>query len=110
MFRGTPVISAGFQAKTSKFCPSKLIGPWRRSEIIAHSIGIILLLRNVTVPPSTGNFNIHVSWMLVRRNHLASYSKPEPDENSVRNKDHRRMLFRPLTFVQTKCPPILSPQ
>ncbi|GJW11371.1 retrovirus-related pol polyprotein from transposon TNT 1-94 [Tanacetum coccineum] len=27
-------------------------------EIIAHSIGMILLLRNVTVPPSTGNFNI----------------------------------------------------
>ncbi|GJU76350.1 hypothetical protein Tco_1273420 [Tanacetum coccineum] len=27
-------------------------------EIIAHSIGMILLLCNVTVPPSTGNFNI----------------------------------------------------
>ncbi|GJV36393.1 hypothetical protein Tco_1408870 [Tanacetum coccineum] len=46
--RGTPVLSAGFQAKTSKFCP----------KIIAHSIGMILLLRNVTVPPSTGNINI----------------------------------------------------
>ncbi|GKF53670.1 hypothetical protein Tco_0160580 [Tanacetum coccineum] len=67
MFRGTPVISAGFQAKTSKFCPSKVhsslrpfsvrgrvLGP----EIIAHSIGMILLLRSVTVPPLTGNFNI----------------------------------------------------
>ncbi|GJY27637.1 hypothetical protein Tco_0403404 [Tanacetum coccineum] len=28
------------------------------SEIIAHSIGMTLLLRNVTVPPLTGNFNI----------------------------------------------------
>ncbi|GKB95782.1 hypothetical protein Tco_0981919, partial [Tanacetum coccineum] len=27
-------------------------------EIIAHSIGMTLLLRNVTVPPLTGNFNI----------------------------------------------------
>ncbi|GJS65674.1 hypothetical protein Tco_0680238 [Tanacetum coccineum] len=27
-------------------------------EIITHSIGMTLLLRNVTVPPSTGNFNI----------------------------------------------------
>ncbi|GKE43347.1 hypothetical protein Tco_1470631, partial [Tanacetum coccineum] len=32
----------------------RVLGP----EIIAHSIGMILLLRNVTVPPSTGNFNI----------------------------------------------------
>ncbi|GKG18526.1 hypothetical protein Tco_0372824, partial [Tanacetum coccineum] len=27
-------------------------------EIIAHSVGMTLLLRNVTVPPLTGNFNI----------------------------------------------------
>ncbi|GKA67847.1 hypothetical protein Tco_0767764 [Tanacetum coccineum] len=32
----------------------RVLGP----EIIAHSIRIILLLRNVTDPPSTGNFNI----------------------------------------------------
>ncbi|GJR01438.1 hypothetical protein Tco_0524422 [Tanacetum coccineum] len=32
----------------------RVLGP----EIIAHSIGMILLLRNVTIPPSTGNFNI----------------------------------------------------
>ncbi|GJY18450.1 hypothetical protein Tco_0389941 [Tanacetum coccineum] len=32
----------------------RVLGP----EIIAHSIGMILLLRNVTVPHSTGNFNI----------------------------------------------------
>ncbi|GJV78581.1 reverse transcriptase domain-containing protein [Tanacetum coccineum] len=31
-----------------------VLGP----ETIAHSSGIILLLRNVTIPPSTGNFNI----------------------------------------------------
>ncbi|GKG47637.1 hypothetical protein Tco_0507122, partial [Tanacetum coccineum] len=31
-----------------------LLGP----EIIAHSIGMTLLLCNVTVPPSTGNFSI----------------------------------------------------
>ncbi|GKE59264.1 hypothetical protein Tco_1498449 [Tanacetum coccineum] len=31
-----------------------MLGP----EIIAHSIGMTLLLCNVTVPPSTGNFNI----------------------------------------------------
>ncbi|GKG09833.1 hypothetical protein Tco_0338579 [Tanacetum coccineum] len=31
-----------------------VLGP----EIIAHFIGMILLLRNVTVPPSTGNFSI----------------------------------------------------
>ncbi|GJV73972.1 hypothetical protein Tco_1493967 [Tanacetum coccineum] len=31
-----------------------VLGP----EIIAHSIGMTLLLHNVTVPPSTGNFNI----------------------------------------------------
>ncbi|GJX04790.1 hypothetical protein Tco_0190706 [Tanacetum coccineum] len=77
IFRGTPVISADFQAKISKFCLSKehsslrpfslnvdlmatvlfqgwMLGP----EIIAHSIGMNLLLCNVTVPPSTGNFNI----------------------------------------------------
>ncbi|GJT02622.1 hypothetical protein Tco_0823791 [Tanacetum coccineum] len=27
-------------------------------EIIAHSIGVTLLFRNIIVPPSTGNFNI----------------------------------------------------
>ncbi|GJR58352.1 hypothetical protein Tco_1500514 [Tanacetum coccineum] len=32
----------------------RVLGP----KIIAHSIGMILLLRNVTVPPSTGNFSI----------------------------------------------------
>ncbi|GJW54594.1 hypothetical protein Tco_0098679 [Tanacetum coccineum] len=96
MFRGTPVISAGFQAKISKFCFSKAhssfrpfsvnvdpmatvcsgysgwiaififssstffaVGGWMLGpEIIAHSKGITLLLFNVTVPPSTGNFNI----------------------------------------------------
>ncbi|GJR15830.1 hypothetical protein Tco_0798482 [Tanacetum coccineum] len=96
MFRGTPVISAGFQAKISKFCLSKEHSPLRPfsvnvdpmatvcsgysgwiaififssstwftagfwmlgSEIIAHSIGMTLLLCSVTVPPSTGNFNI----------------------------------------------------
>ncbi|GKE97722.1 hypothetical protein Tco_0021073, partial [Tanacetum coccineum] len=31
-----------------------VLGP----EIIAHSSGMILLLRSVTVPPVTGNFNI----------------------------------------------------
>ncbi|GJY46311.1 hypothetical protein Tco_0435374 [Tanacetum coccineum] len=31
-----------------------MLGP----EIIAHSVGMTLLLYNVTVPPSTGNFNI----------------------------------------------------
>ncbi|GJS82403.1 putative reverse transcriptase domain-containing protein [Tanacetum coccineum] len=96
MFRGTPIISAGFQAKISKFCLSKtysslrsffvnvdpmaivcsgysgwiairifssntwlavgdcMLGP----KIIAHSIGMTQLLCSVTVPPSTGNFNI----------------------------------------------------
>ncbi|GJU25485.1 hypothetical protein Tco_1164106 [Tanacetum coccineum] len=63
MLRGTPVISAGFQAKTSKFCPSRV-----HSSLCPFSVrvdpmaivysGMILLLRNVTVPPSTGNFSI----------------------------------------------------
>ncbi|GKF20933.1 hypothetical protein Tco_0069571 [Tanacetum coccineum] len=61
MFRGTPVISAGFQAKNIQVlfdtwftARGWMLGP----EIIAHSIGMTLLLCNVTVPPSTGNFNI----------------------------------------------------
>ncbi|GKA13879.1 hypothetical protein Tco_0693525 [Tanacetum coccineum] len=72
MCRGTPVISVGFQAKTSRFCLSKAhssLRPFsvrvylmllfaRGPEIIAHSIGIALLLRIVTVPPFIGNFNI----------------------------------------------------
>ncbi|GKC07340.1 hypothetical protein Tco_0998950 [Tanacetum coccineum] len=76
MFRGTPVISAGFQAKISKFRLSKEhsslrpfsvnVDPMAKfcsgddsgPEIIAHSIGMTLLLCSVTVPPSTGNFNI----------------------------------------------------
>ncbi|GJY59531.1 hypothetical protein Tco_0459423 [Tanacetum coccineum] len=96
MLRGTPVISAGFQAKISKFCLSKehsslrpfsvnvdpmaticsrysgwiaififssstwlTAGGWMLDlEIIAHSIGMTLLLCSVTVSPSTGNFNI----------------------------------------------------
>ncbi|GKA36578.1 hypothetical protein Tco_0723143 [Tanacetum coccineum] len=96
MLRGTPVISAGFQAKISKFCLSKdhnslrpfsvnvdhmatvcsgysgwiaisifssntwlTAGGWMLGpEIIAHSIGMILLLCSVIVPSSTGNFNI----------------------------------------------------
>ncbi|GKB72026.1 hypothetical protein Tco_0933438 [Tanacetum coccineum] len=96
MLRGTPVISAGFQAKISKFCLSKehsslrpfsvnvdpmetvcsgysgwiaififssstwlTAGGWMLgSEIIAHFIGMTLLLCSVIVPLSTGNFNI----------------------------------------------------
>ncbi|GJZ02698.1 hypothetical protein Tco_0520659 [Tanacetum coccineum] len=34
----------------------RVLGP----EIIAHSIGMIMLLRNVTVSPSTGNFSIPI--------------------------------------------------
>ncbi|GJU44649.1 hypothetical protein Tco_1201915 [Tanacetum coccineum] len=72
MFRGMPVISAGFQAKISKFCLSKEHSSLRPFSVNVDpmatvcsgsgdhstSIGITLLLFNVTVPPSTGNFNI----------------------------------------------------
>ncbi|GJS40412.1 hypothetical protein Tco_0565455 [Tanacetum coccineum] len=34
-------------------------------EIIAHSIGMTLLLRIVTVPPFIGNFNIPCAWMFI---------------------------------------------
>ncbi|GJX42385.1 hypothetical protein Tco_0257375 [Tanacetum coccineum] len=51
MFRGTPVISAGFQAKISKFCLSKEHSPLRPFSVNVDPMG-------VTVPPSTGNFNI----------------------------------------------------
>ncbi|GJT14010.1 hypothetical protein Tco_0861052 [Tanacetum coccineum] len=70
MFLGAR-IQSGFQAKISKilrmdcylsiFFPSTCfaVGGWMLGpEIIAHSKGITLLLFNVTVPPSTGNFNI----------------------------------------------------
>ncbi|GJU32767.1 hypothetical protein Tco_1176356 [Tanacetum coccineum] len=72
MCRETPVMSAGFQEKTSKFCLSKAHSSLRSfsvridpmaivcsgSKIIVHSIGMTLLLRIVTVPLLTGNFNI----------------------------------------------------
>ncbi|GJY22535.1 hypothetical protein Tco_0396193 [Tanacetum coccineum] len=63
MFRRTPVISAGFQAKMSKFCLSKehsSLRPFLCYVVpMALSVkGMTLLLCNVTVPPLTGNFNI----------------------------------------------------
>ncbi|GKF26399.1 hypothetical protein Tco_0082293, partial [Tanacetum coccineum] len=87
MFRGTPVISAGFQAKISKFCLSKEHSPlrlfsvnvdpmatvcsgysgWIAIFIFSSStwfttggwmLGMTLLLCIVIVPPSMGNFNI----------------------------------------------------
>ncbi|GKD83563.1 hypothetical protein Tco_1350402 [Tanacetum coccineum] len=94
--RGTPVMSASFQANISKFSFSKLqssilpfldrlppivtdysgYSGWIATLIpsvaagslgseasyasvtILHSAGIMVLLRIVTIPPSTGNFNI----------------------------------------------------
>ncbi|GJV32068.1 hypothetical protein Tco_1392468 [Tanacetum coccineum] len=56
MLRGTPVISAGFQAKISKFCLSK-----EHSSLRPFSVNVdpmTTVCSGVTVPPSTGNFNI----------------------------------------------------
>ncbi|GJZ14793.1 hypothetical protein Tco_0550470 [Tanacetum coccineum] len=77
MCRWTPVMSAGFKAKTSRVLRMNghfylllqhltghggyVLDP----KIIAHSIGMTLLLRNVTVPPSTGNFNISCAVMFI---------------------------------------------
>ncbi|GKC90772.1 hypothetical protein Tco_1151421, partial [Tanacetum coccineum] len=57
MFRNASWDARHIRWLPGKDCPTsrgRVLGP----EIIAHSIGMILLLRNVTVPPSTGNFNI----------------------------------------------------
>ncbi|GJT44520.1 zinc finger, CCHC-type, retrotransposon gag domain protein [Tanacetum coccineum] len=98
MLRETPVISAGFQEKTSKFCPTsggRMLGP----EIIAHSIGMILLLRNVTVPPSTGNFSIPC----VMDVHLCGSGMP----SSHILLDKISADAPPSTYIRcTKCPPI----
>ncbi|GJY64398.1 hypothetical protein Tco_0465858 [Tanacetum coccineum] len=56
MFRGTPVISAGFQAKISKFCLSKEHSPLRPFSVNVDPMATVC--SGVTVPPSTGNFNI----------------------------------------------------
>ncbi|GKF11587.1 hypothetical protein Tco_0049513, partial [Tanacetum coccineum] len=46
--------NASWDARHIRCFWGRVLGP----EIIAHSIGMILLLRNVIVPPSTGNFSI----------------------------------------------------
>ncbi|GJW64425.1 hypothetical protein Tco_0116309 [Tanacetum coccineum] len=66
MCRGTPVMSAGFQANMSRLRLSCVSGP----ETIVHSSGIILLLHNVSIPPGSGNFNIpwavdETAWILL---------------------------------------------
>ncbi|GJX35227.1 hypothetical protein Tco_0246784 [Tanacetum coccineum] len=71
MCRGTPVISAGFQAKIFRMNGHfyfrlqhliDLIGPrvcvQGSGRSFAHSIGMALLLRIVIIPLFTGNFNI----------------------------------------------------
>ncbi|GJZ85870.1 hypothetical protein Tco_0651209 [Tanacetum coccineum] len=64
MCRGTPVISAGLQANISRlhlnkphssFHPSSVSYGTPGPETIVHSSGMILQLRNVTIPPATGN-------------------------------------------------------
>nr|GEX68850.1 hypothetical protein [Tanacetum cinerariifolium] len=55
MCHETPVISAGFQANTSRL---RLKGCASGSETIVYSSGIILLLRRVSIPPWTGYFSI----------------------------------------------------
>ncbi|GKA67878.1 hypothetical protein Tco_0767795 [Tanacetum coccineum] len=57
MLRGMPVISAGFQEKTSKFCPSRVHSSLRPFSVRVR-ISLHTPLRCVTVPPSTGNFSI----------------------------------------------------
>ncbi|GJS56364.1 hypothetical protein Tco_0629726 [Tanacetum coccineum] len=59
MFRGTPVISAGFQAKISKFCLSKEHSSLRPFSVNVDPMATVCFgYSGVTVPPSTGNFNI----------------------------------------------------
>nr|GEV76194.1 hypothetical protein [Tanacetum cinerariifolium] len=69
MCRGTPVMSAGFHANTSRWRLNNPHSSFRPSsvrvdrgtpgsETIEHSSGMILLLCNVTIPLATGNFII----------------------------------------------------
>ncbi|GJV55948.1 hypothetical protein Tco_1456953 [Tanacetum coccineum] len=56
MFRETPVISAGFQAKISKFCLSKEHSSLRPFSVNVDPMATVC--SGVIVPPSTRNFNI----------------------------------------------------
>ncbi|GJY10582.1 hypothetical protein Tco_0378767 [Tanacetum coccineum] len=59
MLRGTPVILVGFQAKISKFCLSKEHSSLRPFSVNVNPMATVCLgYSGVTVPPSTGNFNI----------------------------------------------------
>ncbi|GJV64052.1 hypothetical protein Tco_1474880 [Tanacetum coccineum] len=83
----------------------RVLGP----EIIAHSIGMIMLLRNVTVPPSTGNLIIPLEcpsspiftskdtiWLLISGRSLTKQCSYKISEDAP-----------PSTYIRcTKCPPI----
>nr|GEV84852.1 hypothetical protein [Tanacetum cinerariifolium] len=112
MCRGTPVISAGFQANTSRLRLSP--------ETIVHSSGIILLLWRVSIPPKTGNFSIPSIFLI---SHMISLLKPmrgavagiiwlftfgqsllKQCSYSIYDADP------PSTYIRcTKCPPISTP-
>ncbi|GJU96652.1 hypothetical protein Tco_1321408 [Tanacetum coccineum] len=60
MCHETPVMSSGFQANMSKLCLTRVMEEGYASdpETIVHLSGIILLLRSMSIPLGTGNFNI----------------------------------------------------
>ncbi|GKC24450.1 hypothetical protein Tco_1026600 [Tanacetum coccineum] len=102
-------MSAGFQAKTSKFCPSRVHSSLRPFSVRVDTMAIVCsgsrdhctfhlddpVVCNVTVLPSTGNFNIPCA---VDGQSLTKQCSYRISEDAP-----------PSTYIQcTKCPPITA--